>query len=189
MKYGEVLRKSVHGSAIVIPLAVWFLPPFIWRPLLYAGTVVVVAMDLARLKDPRLKAYVRRMIGFSLRRHENEELTGASYMIIACLLVAELFPLPLAVVAMGYLIVGDGLAGFVGKSWGRHRLAFGKSWEGTLAGFAANLLVGLLVLRSPIPALLGAILGSVVEILPLPLDDNLAIPLIAGGILWAAVAL
>jgi dolichol kinase len=189
MKYGEVLRKSVHVSAIVIPLGVWFMEPIYWRPLLYLATVLIVAMDLTRLKHDRLKAYVRSMVGRSLRKHEDYELTGASYMVIACLLVAELFPLDVAVVSMGYLIVGDGVAGLIGKSWGRHRLAFGKSWEGTLSALFANLAVGLLVFQRPAPAILGAFLGTVVELLPLPLDDNLAIPLMAGGILWAAIAL
>lgn len=187
MNYGEVLRKSVHVSAIVIPLGVWFLPPIVWRPLLYIAAALVLAADLARLGHPRLKAYVRRMAGPSLRRHEQRELTGASYMALACLLVAELYPLPVAVASMGYLIVGDGLAGLVGRHWGRRPLAFGKSWEGTLSCLAANLAVGLLVFREPAPALLGALLGALVELLPLPLDDNLAIPLIAGGILWAAL--
>jgi len=189
MNYGELLRKSVHVSAVVIPLAVWFLPPLIWRPFLYGLTLVVLVLDLARLKHPRLRAYARRMVGRSLRRHEQRELTGASYMAIACLMVAELYPLEIAVASMGYLIVGDALAGFVGKSWGRRPLAFGKSWEGTLSGLAANLAIGTLVLGVTAPALLGALLGSLVELLPLPLDDNLAIPLIAGGILWAAMAL
>ncbi len=189
MKYGEFFRKGIHGSAIVIPLGVWFLDPIIWRPLLYTGAAIMLIIDLVRLGHPRLKAYARLMLGPALRRHEDVELTGASWMAIACLLVAELYPLDVAVAAMGYLIVGDGVAGLVGKTWGKHRFAFGKSWEGTLSCYAANLVVGLLVFRSLPPALLGAFLGTAVELLPLPLDDNLAIPLIAGGILWAAVAI
>ncbi len=188
MKYGEFFRKGVHGSAIIIPLGVWFLDPIIWRPLLYVGAALMLVIDLIRLGDPRIKEYVRLMIGPALRRHEDKELTGASYMAIACLIVAELFPLDVAVASMGYLIVGDGVAGLVGKTWGRHKFAFGKSWEGTASCFLANLVVGLLIFRRPEPALLGAFLGTVVELLPMPLDDNLAIPLLAGGILWAAIA-
>jgi len=184
----ELLRKTVHVSAIVIPLGVWFLDPRYWRLPLYLAAALILAMDLARLKHHRLRAYVRHMVGPSLRQHESRELTGASYMVLACLLVSEFYPLEIAVAAMGYLIVGDGVAGLIGKNWGRHPLAFGKSWEGTLSGLVANLAVGFLIFSRPAPAFLGALLGSLVELLPLPLDDNLAIPLLGGGILWAAIA-
>jgi dolichol kinase len=34
-------------------------------------------------------------------------------------------------------------------------------------------------------ALFGAVIASIIELLPMPLDDNLAIPIFCGGILWA----
>ena len=178
----------MHGAAVVIPLAVWLAPRWFWTALLPLATLVVVAADLVRLGHPRLRRFFREMLGASLRSHEQGELTGASWMMVACTLAAFLLPRDLAVAVMLYLIVGDGLAGFVGKSWGRHALLFGKSWEGTLAGLAANLAVGLLVFRDPAPALLGAGVASLVELLPLPLDDNLAIPLLSGLVLWGALA-
>ena len=188
MKRSEFLRKSLHGLAIVIPLMVWFLPDRIWQVLLPLGTVGVLALDLARLGHPRLRQYFQRMVGPSLRRHERSELTGASYMSLACTIVAFLLPREIAVASMAYLILGDGLAGFVGESWGKRRLAFGKSWEGTLAGLAANLIAGWIVFREPAPTLLVAGVASIVELLPLPLDDNLAIPLLSGLLLWGALA-
>jgi len=183
----EGLRKGLHLTTVLIPLAVWFLPPALWRWPLVALTLAVLALDFLRLGHPRIGRFVRGFAGQALRRHEHAELAGSSYLALGCLLAAMLFPRPVAVAAMGYLILGDGLAGLIGRTLGRRRLAFGKSVEGTLAGLVANLVVGLLVLPAWPLALLGAVLASLIELLPLPLDDNLAIPLISGTLLWWAL--
>jgi dolichol kinase len=183
----EGLRKSLHLTTVLIPLAVWFLPAAVWRWPLVALTVCVLALDFLRLGTPRIGRFVRAMAGEALRRHERKELMGSSYLALGCLLAAFIFPRPVALAAMGYLILGDGLAGLVGRSWGRLPLGFGKSVEGTAAGLLANLLVGWLALRDPATMLLGAGVASLVEFLPLPLDDNLAIPLISGTVLWWAL--
>jgi dolichol kinase len=180
----EGLRKSLHLATVLIPLAVWYLPPASWRWPLVALALVVLAFDFLRLGHPGFGRYVRAMAGAALRRHEREDLAGSSYLVLGCLVAAFVFPRPVAVAAMGYLILGDGLAGLVGRNLGRVPLAFGKSLEGTLAGLAANLLVGALTLPGLPAVLLGAAVASTVELLPLPLDDNLAIPLISGTILW-----
>ena len=180
-------RKSLHLATVLIPLAVWFLPPALWRWPLVAVTVFVLALDFLRLGAPRIGRYVRALAGEALRRHERKELMGSSYLALGCLLAAFLFPRPVAVAAMGYLILGDGLAGLVGRTLGRRPLAFGKSVEGTLAGLVANLLVGALTVQELPAVLLGAGVASAVELLPLPLDDNLAIPLVSGTILWWAL--
>ena len=46
--------------------------------------------------------------------------------------------------AIAVLAAGDGLAGVIGRRYGRHRLSFNKnkSWEGSLSGFAAASLSG-----------------------------------------------
>jgi len=183
----EGLRKGLHLATVLIPLAVWFLPPAHWRWPLVAVALTALALDFLRLGHPRVGRFVRGLAGQALRRHEHAELAGSSYLALGCLLAAFLFPRPVAVAAMGYLILGDGLAGLVGRTLGRRRLAFGKSVEGTLAGLGANLLVGLLVLPAWPLALLGAVAASAIELLPLPLDDNLAIPLISGTLLWWAL--
>lgn len=180
-------RKAVHLATVCIPLAVWFLPERLWRWPLVALTVLVLAIDLLRLGDPRVRRFFGSLVGPALRRHEHNELLGSSYLAIGCLLAALVYPRPVAVAALGYLILGDGLAGLVGRTLGRHTLAFGKSWEGTVACFAASLIVGLLVLGDPRVAVLGALVATVVELLPLPLDDNLAIPLLCGTVLWWAL--
>ena len=183
----EVIRKSIHMATAFIPLAVWYLPPAIWRWPLIGLTLAILFMDLWRLGDPRFGLFFSQMLGPYLRRHEEKELLGSTYLAISCLLSALLFPKPIAVAVMGYLILGDGIAGLIGKNWGRHGLAFRKTIEGTSAGFLANLLVGVLVFGEAGPVLIGALVASLVELMPLPLDDNFAIPIVAGLVLWVSM--
>ena len=84
----EGLRKSLHLATVLIPLAVWFLPPALWRWPLVALTVFVLALDFLRLGAPRIGRYVRALAGEALRRHERKELMGSSYLALGCLLAA-----------------------------------------------------------------------------------------------------
>jgi dolichol kinase len=60
----------------------------------------------------------------------------------------------------------------------------GKTWEGSLAGFFFAFLAGMLFLPTkPLAALAGAAIAMTVEVLPLPINDNLLIPIITGAAL------
>ncbi|MCP4548784.1 MAG: hypothetical protein GY835_20180 [bacterium] len=179
----EWVRKGLHLATVGIPLTIWFMPRSFWQWPLIIGTIIVVIIELIRFGHPGFGALFRRVLGPYMRRHEQDELMGSTYLTIACLLSAFLLPREIAVAVMGYLILGDGLAGLVGRTWGRIPIGFHKTLEGTVTGFLVNLGVGLLIFRDPVPALVGAAVASAAEYLPIPLDDNLAIPLASGVVL------
>ncbi len=106
-------------------------------------------------------------------------------MAVAFFLALLIFPRTIAVAAMLYNSLGDAAAALVGRRWGRHRVHWGKSWEGAGAAFIVNLGIGLLLPGiAPIPAIVGAVAGAAIEFAPLPLDDNLRVTLGAGLALW-----
>jgi dolichol kinase len=77
------------------------------------------------------------------------------------------------------LALGDGLATYVGKCYGNHKLPWNrnKTVEGSI-GFVAGASIALLVL--PIPAtILAVVLATVVESLPIRLDDNITLPVVS----------
>jgi dolichol kinase len=86
------------------------------------------------------------------------------------------------VAALGALILGDTAAALVGKAWGRvHIFGSKKTLEGSIACLAVSLLFAWKVTQLPWDvALVGAMAATLFEILPLPLDDNFAVPLSAG---------
>jgi len=72
----------------------------------------------------------------------------------------------------------------VGKAWGRTRI-FDKTVEGSLAGWAASFLVAWALVPSlgVVPLLVASFVAAVTELLPIPVDDNFRIPLVAGLVL------
>jgi dolichol kinase len=194
----EAQRKAMHLASIVLPLWILYQPlPWPrshrqWVALLLSLTAIAIAVDVIRIHDRRFRHFFGRFFGGLLREHEHFGLTGATYLLLAALLALELFPRPLAATALGFTILGDGVAALVGKAWGRVRF-FNKTLEGALGGLVACLAwASLLVYAGFVPwpvAVCGALTASLVEILPIPLDDNLGITLISGYVmrlLWTA---
>jgi dolichol kinase len=154
-----------------------------WRWCLIALTVGAIAIDVVRIHDHRARWFFRRFFGELIREHERFNLLGSTYLLIAALLAVEMFPQRLAAAALGFTILGDGMAALVGKGWGRTRF-FKKSFEGAAGGLAACLgWAAFLAASGVLPwsvVLVGALVASLVELLPIPLDDNLGITLFAG---------
>ncbi len=193
----ELRRKAIHLGALVLPLDLlyqfvpWPHGRGAWTLLLISLTVVAVAVDLMRIQEPRVRRFFRDFLGGMLRDHEEFNLLGSTYLLLASLLAVGLFPQPLAAGALGFTVLGDAFAAIVGKAWGRTRV-FGKTLEGALGGLAACLAwAAFLALTGHLPwgvALAGALVASLVELLPIPLDDNLGMTLFAGyamRLLWS----
>ncbi len=87
----------------------------------------------------------------------------------------------IGILVMGY---GDGLAAVIGKAYGKHKFAFGKSIEGSLAMFIISFIVVFVVsiniasiLVSLILALGVAAFATMIELLTPKGLDNLSVPL------------
>jgi dolichol kinase len=190
----ELARKAIHVSSTAVPLLVWLVP----RPLAVAVLVPIallaLAIDFARHRIRPFRYHFLRRTRTLLRPHERRGLAGATWMALAYAAALLLFPKPVAVAAMLFNGLGDAAAALVGKRWGRHRTAWGKSWEGFAAGLAVDLAVGIgmwMMAPAAVPlagAVLGAIVAASVEFAPLPLDDNVRVTLAGGaGILLGAM--
>ena len=84
---------------------------------------------------------------------------------------------------------GDPAAEFIGRAYGRHRFANGRSIEGSLGFVAISTLACMLAMWVYFPALSGGAMlalalgastaGAVAELVSKRLDDNFTIPLAA----------
>jgi dolichol kinase len=192
----EAQRKAIHFACIVLPL--WLLFEWLpwprgrveWRWLLIALALTAIGVDVVRIHDHRVRRFFARFVGELIREHEQFNLLGSTYLLIAALLAVEMFPQRVAAAALGFTILGDGMAALIGKGWGRTRF-FNKTLEGAGGGLLACLawaafLGGTGVLPWGV-VLCGALVASLIELLPIPLDDNLGITLFAGytmKLLW-----
>lgn len=179
----ELKRKAIHLASLVIPVGYYLTPNAWtreWERALLASVILSLAIEIFRINHPRARNMFRHFFGELLRNHEEASLLGSTYLLIACLLSIHLFAKPVAVLALSFLIVGDTTAAIVGKSFGRVRL-FGKTVEGSLACLLVCFAITRFLPEVPFrAALVGAVVATVFELLPIPLDDNFRIPLSAG---------
>jgi dolichol kinase len=125
-----------------------------------------------------------------LREHEKDSkkknLSGASYVFLACTLSVLLFPKLFAITGIAVLILGDIAAALIGRKFGKHKFFF-KSLEGTAAFFVVSSIVILIIPKVEgllIEYFIGfaaVAVGALAENLSYGwADDNLTIPISIG---------
>jgi dolichol kinase len=183
MLYGsEIIRKAIHFSSLAIPLGLYFLPQGLGRTLMLILVVLVLSADVIRLQHPGIRRIFYFVFGGILREHERFNLLGSTYLLISSLICVYAFDKAVAVSALGFLVVGDTMAALIGRRWGRIKI-LDKSLEGSLACLGSCLLIGWIYPGhelSPVMIWAGSLVATLIELLPIPLDDNMRIPLAAG---------
>jgi len=176
----EPLRKSIH---IAVGLGAILLKFVQWRYVaLIAAAFVVINWLL-----------LHRLVGRGVARHERGWDAGiVLYPASVCALIVVFnWHIEIAAVAWALMAFGDGFATLIGRAmpiaslpWNRQ-----KSWGGVLAflifGGAAAFGISMLFDGHPrLEALLLVLVASAfAESLPLGLNDNVVVPLVAGGVL------
>jgi dolichol kinase len=179
-------RRLFHLAAgSSIPIIGVFAPKEAMVALLSVLAALSLAVETARMFIPSLNAFLLRYLKPLLKDTESHRFTGSTYMVLAALFCFLVLDKGLAVAALLFLSVGDPMAAIIGRRAPGWRLN-GKSPVGTLALFLTAVALSLILwstdVASPLWVLLaGAAIASLVEILPLPLDDNFTIPVIAGA--------
>ena len=176
----ELRRKAIHFASLLIPIWYYTVPERVGKTVLFLATLAILAVDVLRLNEPRTKSYFSLYFGPIIRSRERRTLLGGTYLLLSMLLCAFAFSKPVAVASIAFLVVGDTMAALVGKSIGRTRI-FGKTLEGSLACLVSCFAIGSFVpdLSWPV-VLVGSLVATVFELLPIPLDDNFRLPLFAG---------
>jgi len=179
-------RRAFHASVgTAIPVIAIFLPDQL--PAILAGILAAasLALDLARFRLAWLNRLFLKWLNVLLKREESRQVTGATFLLIAACLCFLLFDKPVAVAVLLFLSLGDPAAALVGRPMPGPRI-LGKSPVGTMAFAGVSLLVLALLSAAGIAEFSGvlaaaALIAGLVELAPIPLDDNLTVPLISGS--------
>jgi len=155
--------------------------------------VIVLGLDIMRLTVPAVNSFIFTRFSSFIRKNEAHKLTGTSPYILGIGLSLYAFSQPVATAAICFLAFGDVAATTIGERYGKTRIG-DKSWEGTAAFVVAALAVGGILLligagTNPWVMVLGALVAAGVELLTLPLNDNLVIPVVSGGVMEIALRL
>ena len=198
----ELQRKAIHLGALVLPLAILAVP----RPLIGIAlsvlAVLAVAIDVARQRVARVRDLIVGVFGWMMRPEELPPLgaplvfNGAVWMCVSAAICAWVFPPDYGAAALAMLMIGDAAAAIVGRKLGRTRWPGSpKSVEGSVAYAVAAFGTGLVVTAWPGAALtpavcaVGAVVGAALEAAPIPIDDNMRVPLLSGLAMLGAAAL
>jgi dolichol kinase len=170
-------------------LLYYLLPQGSARLILLAVCVAVVTVDFLRLHVNGVKEGFILFFGSFLRRHEFTRLSGATYLLLGCLVTSLLFAKPIVIAACAYIIVGDTFAAILGQNIKSPSLFKGKTLMGSVGFLLAALATAMVIYYLPNSAglttlMIGAVAASVFEALPLPLDDNFAVPILCGIVMY-----
>ena len=182
----EYIRKGTHLLNLAIPLLYIYVFTDKWEFLkvLSLITVCFIIIDISRHFVPIVKSTFSFFFNNMLRDHELEgKFTGATWVMIASCISIALFSKPVAILSLIYMSLGDTAAGLIGQLYGKHRIGT-KTWEGFIAGLLVCIMIAINYDMLPkYISFSGALFAMIMEILPIPLDDNFKIPLGSGGIM------
>jgi glycerol-3-phosphate acyltransferase PlsY len=160
--------------------------------MLYAALFVfVLILDGARLMIPAMNRFMFTRFRSFIRPNEEHKLTGTAPYVLGIGFSLYAYAQPVATAAICFLAFGDVAATAIGERFGKTKIG-DKSLEGTGAFIVAAALSGMLLslMGVHLPAwvmVIGVLVAAGVELLTLPVNDNLVIPLVSGGIMELAV--
>lgn len=183
----EVERRLVHASGSVFPLLYVF-DVLTWPQLqlvLLGGAAFAATLEFVRLAVGLGWPLFDRLT----REYEQDNLAGYALYTFSGTAASLLFPPAAAVPAMFMLTIGDPVSGLLGTG----ELRQVKRPAVLLTMFAVSTLLALPFV-APVVAALGGLAAMVADgVKPIVrgyvIDDNLTIPLAAGGVMTGALSL
>ncbi|HSA58410.1 MAG TPA: hypothetical protein VLJ37_01835 [bacterium] len=176
----EYWRKAVHVSGLFfIPVLLWDREVFAALLAAFLACYLLVEFLAKRgIALPLLSALTAN----SKRDTERGRFSrGALFLVASGLVTPYLFGPSAAAVGLTQIFAADVPSTLAGMKWGTKKLPYSprKSWIGSFTYFVTAFAVALPFVPPPQAAVL-ALLGAIVESLPLPEADNLTVPLVVG---------
>jgi len=152
--------------------------------LLFLCTFLLI--EFLRFTIPALNKRLIIIFGHFFKEAEKKRLLTTTTFLISFLMTVLLFRKDIAITAMLFSIFGDAASAIVGVH-GKKRV-LDRSIEGSMAFLVTCLVIGSALALTKIrlaPAVFipGAFSATIIELLPLPVDDNLTISLAAGVVM------
>ncbi|MCW4035275.1 MAG: HAD-IB family phosphatase [Candidatus Bathyarchaeota archaeon] len=180
------LREAIHMSSFLST----FVCIYITGNTLAASLILLVALlygisEVARVRGINIPVLSEITWNAANKTELYEFATAPIHFAIGIAVSLLVFPAPICYVAVAVLTLGDGGAHIFGMKFGRTQIPYnkGKNLEGTLCGLLFAFL-GSLIFVDPTRALIAAAFGMLIESLPLPIKDNLTMPLASGLLLY-----
>ena len=183
----ELFRKSIHLCNSLIAYSLFFFNQNDVALAVGIGAVVILFFEFLRIQNSSFNKVFINFLGFLIRDFEKSKITGASYVMISAFIVIFFFDLYICVTSILIMSYADTAAAIIGKKYGKTKI-FNKTLEGSMA-FLCTALIIVLIIYPEINlfySLLAVFIATIVELLPLNIDDNLSVPIAVSLILSMA---
>ncbi|MEM3054828.1 MAG: HAD-IB family phosphatase [Candidatus Bathyarchaeia archaeon] len=184
----EVFREIIHVCGFTVPILSSLVGQYAIVLLIVTVTSLYIASEVAMMEGKRIPIISSITRQAATHTELYEFATAPIFFAIGILLTLLVFPALASSVAITIFAIGDSTATIVGKIFGKTKLPFnkGKTLEGLIAGLFFGFLAATAYVN-PLKALTGATMAMFVESLPLPINDNLTVPLIMGAFLTLTI--
>jgi dolichol kinase len=175
-------RKLIHLAVTVIPAIGWLWSYPLALALTIALALAAAGIEALRRWVPQVNVWLWRLFPTTFRSWETQGILGSTWLAVGMLAAFLFYGRDVGGTAVLFLIWGDPAAELVGRRWGRP--GKGKTVVGSLGCLVTCLVAGIVGIGlgglSPWTVLAGAVVATLAERAPLPLDDNVWIPLLSG---------
>ncbi|MBL7132076.1 MAG: hypothetical protein ISS45_11875 [Candidatus Omnitrophica bacterium] len=182
-----IYRKFYRLLGLIFPLIYYFTNKKLTLILVFIIASLAIVVEVLRFYFPNFNQKIFRNFSLILKDQERKRISGTTYFLIASLLVVFLFEKAIAITSLVFSVFGDAIATIIGTSFGSLRIK-DKSFEGSIACFVLCLLLGFILVHTELNLNMklvfsGALATTVMEILPVRIDDNFTVPVFTGFVM------
>ncbi len=182
------LYRIFVGS--IFPLIYFFTPDksIVLMFTFYLLGIMTVIEVLRRLSPKSYEVMVQYSKGV-LKEHPGK-IMGTTAYLVSVILVIGFFSKIIAIYALVFTVFGDAASTIIGKRFGKIRFWKEKSIAGTSGFFVITFLIGILLNFAPsleigwLKILETSAFSAFIEFLPIPMDDNLSVPILTAVFLF-----
>ena len=181
----ELMRKSIHICNSLFAYSLFIFNQRDFAIAIGICTTGIILFEIARINSRKVSTFFIKIFGPIIRDFEGGgRLTGATYVMVSSFFVLLFFDKYVCIASILIMSYSDTAAAIIGKMYGKTKI-FKKTLEGSLAFFVTSLIIILIIVPEVNLGLgLVAILAAtIVESLPISVDDNLSVPLVIALIL------
>ena len=194
----QLIREEMSWRLYLRPFAILLVIHYINTSKSAALVLIGILMflffclDIFRLFYKKINVFFFKTVKKFYKSKEYKKFSSITLFLFAFFVTVLLFEKEIAVLAAVFLILGDFFSKIFGILFGHHKI-FDKSFEGSLAHLNACLIGGYVLLQFisfPFHIfLLGALIATFVEMLPLGLDDNFSVPLLSASGMYVILSI
>lgn len=183
----DIFREAIHIGSFLVAFLSLLVGQNTVAVLIFIITLLYIMSELARISGFNIPVISTVTWKAAIKAELYQFTTAPIFFAFGIILTLILFPAPINYASITILTFGDGFATIFGKLLGKTKFPYNKAknLEGSFFGFLFAFFGAFIFLKNPFKAFFGALMGIIVESLPLPINDNLTVPITSALMLMA----